>query len=100
MQKKIEIILTPKENSNGYNMEFIVNKDEYNNGDIEVAALLISAAYNFSLRNLGDVEFIAFLEATKDMFEKQKDVAFLKSLLNKVEEEKTNEWKTTSFKSN
>jgi hypothetical protein len=91
MQKKIEIILTPKENSNGYNMEFIVNKDEYNNGDIEVAALLISAAYNFSLRNLGDVEFIAFLEATKDMFEKQKDVAFLKSLLNKVEEEKTNE---------
>ena len=91
MQKKIEIILTPKENSNGYNMELIVNKDEYNNGDIEVAALLISAAYNFSHRNLGDVEFIAFLEATKDMFEKQKDVAFLKSLLNKVEEEKTNE---------
>lgn len=91
MQKKIEIILTPKENSNGYNMEFIVNKDEYNNGDIEVAALLISAAYNFSLKNLGDVEFIAFLEATKDMFEKQKDVAFFKSLLNKVEEEKTNE---------
>lgn len=91
MQKKIEIILTPKENSNGYNMEFIVNKDEFNNGDIEVAALLISAAYNFSLRNLGDVEFIAFLEATKDMFEKQKDVAFLKSLLNKDEEEKSNE---------
>lgn len=30
MQKKIEIILTPKENSNGYNMEFIVNKDEFN----------------------------------------------------------------------
>ena len=100
MQKKIEIILTPKENSNGYNMEFIVNKDEFNNRDIEVAALLISAAYNFSLRNLGDVEFIAFLEATKDMFEKQKDVAFLKSLLNKDEEEKSNEWKTTSFKSN
>lgn len=91
MQKKIEIILTPKENSNGYNMEFIVNKDEFNNRDIEVAALLISAAYNFSLRNLGDVEFIAFLEATKDMFEKQKDVAFLKSLLNKDEEEKSNE---------
>lgn len=91
MQKKIEIILTPKENSNGYNMEFIVNKDEFNNGDIEVAALLIFAAYNFSLRNLGDVEFIAFLEATKDMFEKQKDVAFLKSLLNKDEEEKSNE---------
>lgn len=91
MQKKIEIILTPKENSNGYNMEFIVNKDEFNSGDIEVAALLISAAYNFSLRNLGDVEFIAFLEATKDMFEKQKDVAFLKSLLNKDEEEKSNE---------
>lgn len=90
MQKKIEIILTPKENNNGYNMEFIVNKDEFNNGEIEVAALLISAAYNFSLRNLGDIEFIAFLEATKDMFEKQKDVAFLKSLLNKDEKEKTN----------
>lgn len=91
MQKKIEIILTPKENNNGYNMEFNVNKDEFNNGEIEIAALLISAAYNFSLRNLGDVEFIAFLEATKDMFEKQKDVAFLRSLLNKDEEEKTNE---------
>lgn len=72
-------------------MEFIVNKDEFNNKEIEIAALLISAAYNFSLRNLGNVEFIAFLEATKDMFEKQKDVAFLRSFLNKDEEEKTNE---------
>lgn len=90
MQKKIEIILTLKDNG-GHDMEFILNKDEFNNGDIEVAALLISAAYNFSLRNLGDVEFIAFLEATKDIFEKQKDVAFLKSLLNKDEEEKSNE---------
>ena len=59
-------------------MEFIVNKDEFNNKEIEIAAFLISAAYIFSLRNLGDVEFIAFLEATKDMFEKQKDVAFFK----------------------
>ena len=90
MQKKIEIILTPKENSNGYNMEFIVNKDEFNGGEIEIAALLGSAARNFGFENLNIIQFIAFLEATKDMCEGQKGVALLKNLLDEVEEEKTN----------
>ena len=72
MQKKIEIILTPKENSNGYNMEFIVNKNEFNGREIEVAALLISAAHNFGIKNLNTMQFIAFLEATKDMCEARK----------------------------
>lgn len=100
MQKKIEIILTPKENSNGYNMEFIVNKDEFNGRDIEVAALLVSAAYNFGYKNLDTTQFIAFLEATKDMCGKQKELALINDLLNTFEKEKTNEWKTTSLKSN
>lgn len=90
MQKKIEIILTPKENSNGYNMEFIVNKDEFNGREIEVTALLIAAARNFGIENLNAMQFIAFLEATKDMCEEQKEVALLNNLFNKVEEEKTN----------
>lgn len=100
MQKKIEIILTPKENSNGYNMEFIVNKDEFDGGVLEVTSLLVSAAYNFGYKNLDTMQFIAFLEATKDMSEKQKGLALLNNLLKEVEEEKTNEWKTTSLKSN
>lgn len=87
--KKIEIALTPKENG-GYDMEFILNKDEFNGGEIEIAALLVSAAHNFGLKNLDAMQFIAFLEATKDMCEKQKGVAFFNSLFNKVEEEKTN----------
>lgn len=91
MQKKIEIILTPKENSNGHNMEFIVNKDEFNGDAIEVAALLVSAAYNFGYKNLNTMEFIAFLEAAKDMCEKQKGLALLNNLFSKVQEEKTNE---------
>lgn len=70
--KKIEIILTPKENSNGYNMEFIVNKNEFNGREIEIAALLISAAYNFGIKNLNAIQFIAFLEATKEICEAQK----------------------------
>lgn len=91
MQKKIEIILTPKENNNGHNMEFIVNKDEFNGGAIEVAALLVSAAYNFGYKNLNTMEFIAFLEAAKYMCEKQKGLALLNNLFSKVQEEKTNE---------
>lgn len=31
MQKKIEIILTPKDNG-GHDMEFVLNKDEFNGG--------------------------------------------------------------------
>lgn len=88
--KKIEIILTPKENSNGYNMEFIVNKDEFNGREIEIVSLLIAAARNFGIKNLNTMQFIAFLEATKDMCEEQKGVALLKNLLDEVEEEKTN----------
>lgn len=91
MQKKIEIILTPKENSNGYNMEFIVNKDEFDGGVLEVTSLLVSAAYNFGYKNLDTMQFIAFLEATKDMSEKQKGLALLNNLLKEIEEEKTNE---------
>lgn len=91
MQKKIEIILTPKENSNGYNMEFIVNKDEFNGGELEIAALLVSAAHNFGHKNLNVTQFVAFLEATKDMCEKQKGMALLNELLNTFEKEKTNE---------
>lgn len=91
MQKKIEIILIPKENSNGYNMEFIVNKDEFDGGVLEVTSLLVSAAYNFGYKNLDTMQFIAFLEATKDMSEKQKGLALLNNLLKEVEEEKTNE---------
>lgn len=75
MQKKVEIILTPKENSNGYNMEFIVNKNEFNGREIEIAALLISAAYNFGIENLNAIQFIAFLEATKEICEAQKGAA-------------------------
>lgn len=89
--KKIEIILTPKENSNGYNMEFIVNKDEFNGREIEVAALLVSAAYNFGYKNLDTTQFITFLAATKDMCEKQKELALINDLLNIFEKEKTNE---------
>ena len=91
MQKKIEIILTPKENSNGHNMEFIVNKDEFNGNAIEVAALLVSAAYNFGYKNLNTTQFVAFLEAEKDMCEKRKGMALLNELLNIFEKEKTNE---------
>lgn len=87
--KKIEIILTPKDNG-GHDMEFILNKDEFNGGEIEIAALLVSAARNFGFENLNIIQFIAFLEATKDMCEEQKGVALLKNLLDEVEEEKTN----------
>ena len=79
MQKKIEIILTPKDNG-GHDMEFILNKDEFNGGEIEIAALLVSAARNFGFENLNIIQFIAFLEATKDMCEEQKGVALLKKL--------------------
>ena len=81
-------------------MEFIVNKDEFDGGVLEVTALLVSAAYNFGYKNLDTMQFIAFLEATKDMSEKQKGLALLNNLLKEVEEEKTNEWKTTSLKFN
>lgn len=87
--KKIEIILTPKDNG-GHDMEFILNKDEFNGVEIEIAALLVSAARNFGFENLNIIQFIAFLEATKDMCEEQKGVALLKNLLDEVEEEKTN----------
>ena len=66
MQKKIEIILTPKENG-GHDMEFILNK------------------------NLDTTQFVAFLEAEKDMCEKRKGMALLNELLNIFEKEKTNE---------
>ena len=89
--KKIEIILTPKENSNGYNMEFIVNKDEFNGNAIEVTALLVSAAYNFGYKNLDSKQFIEFLEDTKDMCEEQKELALINDWLNTFEKEKTNE---------
>lgn len=72
-------------------MEFIVNKDEFDGGVLEVTALLVSAAYNFGYKNLDTMQFIAFLEATKDMSEKQKGLALLNNLLKEVEEEKTNE---------
>lgn len=90
MQKKIEIILTPKDNG-GHDMEFILNKDEFNGGEIEIAALLVSAAYNFGYKNLDITQFIAFLAATKDMCEKQKELALINDLLNTFEKEKTNE---------
>lgn len=89
--KKIEIILTPKENSNGYNMEFIVNKNEFNGNAIEVAALLVSAAYNFGYKNLDTTQFIAFLAATKDICEEQEELALINNFLNTFEKEKTNE---------
>ena len=91
MQKKIEIILTPKENSNGHNMEFIVNKDEFNDGVLEVTTLLAAAAHNFGHKNLNTTQFVAFLEAEKDMCEKRKGMALLNELLNIFEKEKTNE---------
>lgn len=91
MQKKIEIILTPKENSNGHNMEFIVNKDEFNYGVLEVTTLLAAAAHNFGHKNLNTTQFVAFLEAEKDMCEKRKGMALLNELLNIFEKEKTNE---------
>lgn len=72
-------------------MEFIVNKDEFDGGVLEVTSLLVSAAYNFGYKNLDTMQFIAFLEATKDMSEKQKELALLNNLLKEVEEEKTNE---------
>lgn len=72
-------------------MEFIVNKDEFNGRDIEVAALLVSAAYNFGYKNLDTTQFVAFLEAEKDMCEKRKGMALLNELLNIFEKEKTNE---------
>lgn len=89
MQKKIEIILTPKDDG-GHDMEFILNKDEFNNGEIEIAVLLASAAYNFGHKNLTITQFVAFLEVTKDMCEKQKGMALLNELLNTFEKEKTN----------
>lgn len=89
MQKKIEIILTPKDDG-GHDMEFILNKDEFNNGEIEIAVLLVSAGYNFGHKNLDITQFIAFLEVTKDMCEKQKGMALLNELLNTFEKEKTN----------
>lgn len=91
MQKKIEIILTPKENSNGYNMEFIVNKDEFNGGVLEVASLLIAAARNFGIKNLNAMQFIAFLEAIKDMCKEQEEQALINDLLNTFEKEKNKE---------
>lgn len=90
MQKKIEIILTPKDDG-GHDMEFILNKDEFNGGGIEIAALLVSAAYNFGHKNLNITQFVAFLEATKDICEKRKGMALLNELLNIFEKEKTNE---------
>lgn len=90
MQKKIEIILTPKENG-GHDMEFILNKDEFNGGVIEIAVLLVSAGYNFGHKNLGTTQFIAFLESTQNMCKKQKELALLNELLNIFEKEKTNE---------
>ena len=56
-------------------MEFIVNKNEFNGREIEIAALLISAAYNFGIGNLNAIQFIAFLEATKEICEAQKGEA-------------------------
>lgn len=90
MQKKIEIILTSKDNG-GHDMEFILNKDEFNGREIEIAVLLVSAAHNFGYKNLNVTQFVAFLEATKDMCEKQKGMALLNKLLNTFEKEKTNE---------
>ena len=90
MQKKIEIILKPKDNG-GHDMEFVLNKDEFNGGELEIAALLVSAAHNFGHKNLNVTQFVAFLEATKDMCEKQKRMALLNELLNTFEKEKTNE---------
>ena len=90
MQKKIEIILTPKDNG-GHDMEFVLNKDEFNGGELEIAALLVSAAHNFGHKNLNVTQFVALLEATKDMCEKRKGMALLNELLNIFEKEKTNE---------
>lgn len=72
-------------------MEFILNKDEFNGREIEIAVLLVSAAHNFGYKNLNVTQFVAFLEATKDMCEKQKGMALLNKLLNTFEKEKTNE---------
>lgn len=72
-------------------MEFILNKDEFNGGGIEIAALLVSAAYNFGHKNLNTTQFVAFLEAEKDMCEKRKGMALLNELLNIFEKGKTNE---------
>lgn len=72
-------------------MEFVLNKDEFNGGELEIAALLISAAHNFGHKNLNVTQFVAFLEATKDMCEKQKGMALLNKFLNTFEKEKTNE---------
>ena len=77
MQKKIEIILTPKDNG-GHDMEFIVNKDEFNGREIEIVSLLIAAARNFGIENLNAMQFIAFLDAAKDMFEEQKKCSTFK----------------------
>lgn len=90
MQKKIEIILTPKDNG-GHDMEFILNKDEFDGGVIEIAVLLVSAGHKFGHKNLDTTQFIAFLEAEKDMCEKRKGMALLNELLNIFEKEKTNE---------
>ncbi len=72
-------------------MEFIVNKNEFNGNATEVAALLVSAAHNFGHKNLNTTQFVAFLEAEKDMCEKRKGMALLNELLNMFEKEKTNE---------
>lgn len=90
MQKKIEIILTPKDNG-GHDMEFILNKDEFNDGVLKVTTLLAAAAHNFGHKNLNTMQFVAFLESEKDMCEKRKGMALLNELLNIFEKEKTNE---------
>ena len=72
-------------------MEFILNKDEFNGGVPEVTTLLATAAHNFGHKNLNTTQFVAFLEAEKDMCEKRKGMALLNELLNIFEKEKTNE---------
>lgn len=72
-------------------MEFILNKDEFNDGVLEVTTLLAAAAHNFGHKNLNTTQFVAFLEAEKDMCKKRKGMALLNELLNIFEKEKTNE---------
>lgn len=72
-------------------MEFILNKDEFNDGVLEVTTLLAAAAHNFGHKNLNTTQFVAFLEAEKDMCEKRKGMYLLNELLNIFEKEKTNE---------
>lgn len=72
-------------------MEFILNKDEFNDGVLEVTTILAAAAHNFGHKNLNTTQFVAFLEAEKDMCEKRKGMALINDLLNTFEKEKTNE---------